>query len=84
MFERIFTIDYILCFTSICGLCALLMLGMYIRIYTVARAHSVQINQMKLKKKKNNSNQNHTSNFSNTDKNDQMENCNKLSEGKIF
>lgn len=47
MFERIFTLDYILSFTSICGLCAMLMLAMYIRIYFIARAHSKQINRMK-------------------------------------
>ncbi len=46
MFERIFTLEYILCFTSICVICALAMLVMYIRIYLIACDHLKQINQM--------------------------------------
>jgi hypothetical protein len=46
MFERIFTLDYILLFTSICCMCALAMLAIYIRIYLVARRHSKQIAQI--------------------------------------
>ena len=43
MFERIFTLDYILLFTSICGICALTMLAIYAQIYLTARKHSRQI-----------------------------------------
>ena len=43
MFERIFTLDYILLFTGICCVCALTMLGIYGRIYMIARKHSKQI-----------------------------------------
>lgn len=43
MFERIFTLDYILLFTSICCVCAVTMLGIYGRIYLIARKHSRQI-----------------------------------------
>lgn len=43
MFERIFTLDYILLFTGICCLCACTMLAIYIRIYLIARKHSKQI-----------------------------------------
>lgn len=46
MFEKIFTLDYILLFTSICCLCAITMLFIYIKIYFVARKHSKQIAQM--------------------------------------
>lgn len=47
MFERIFTLDYILLFTSICCVCALAMLAIYIRIYLIARKHSKKIAKMK-------------------------------------
>ena len=43
MFEKIFTLGYILLFTVICCVCALTMLAIYIRIYIVARKHSKQI-----------------------------------------
>jgi hypothetical protein len=43
MFEKIFTLGYILLFTVICCACALTMLAIYIRIYIVARKHSKQI-----------------------------------------
>jgi hypothetical protein len=43
MFERIFTLSYILLFTSICLLCACTMLAIYIHIYIIARKHSKQI-----------------------------------------
>lgn len=43
MFERIFTLSYILLFTGICCLCAFTMLAMYSRIYIIARRHSKQI-----------------------------------------
>lgn len=43
MFEKIFTLDYILLFTSICCVCALTMLAIYLRIYFIARKHSKQI-----------------------------------------
>lgn len=43
MFEKIFTLNYILLFTGICCLCALSMLFIYIRIYLIARKHSRQI-----------------------------------------
>lgn len=43
MFERIFTLDYILLFTGICSVCAVTMLGIYVRIYLIARKHSRQI-----------------------------------------
>lgn len=43
MFERIFTLDYILLFTGICCVCAVTMLGIYVRIYLIARKHSRQI-----------------------------------------
>ena len=47
MFERIFTLDYILLFTIICCICALAMLAIYIRIYMIARKHSKQIANVK-------------------------------------
>ena len=43
MFERIFTLDYILLFTGICGLCAFIILALYVRIYFIARKHYKQI-----------------------------------------
>lgn len=43
MFEKIFTLNYILLFTGICCICALSMLFIYIRIYLIARKHSRQI-----------------------------------------
>lgn len=43
MFERIFTLSYILLFTGICCLCAFTMLAIYSRIYIIARRHSKQI-----------------------------------------
>ena len=43
MFEKIFTLGFILLFTVICCACALAMLAIYIRIYIVARKHSKQI-----------------------------------------
>lgn len=45
MFERIFTLNYILFFTGICGACALAMLAMYTRIYIIARRQSNNIAQ---------------------------------------
>jgi hypothetical protein len=58
MFERIFTLDYILLFTIICCICALTMLAIYVRIYMIARRHSKQIANVKivLNHKNNNSN----------------------------
>ncbi|CAF0708294.1 unnamed protein product [Brachionus calyciflorus] len=43
MFEKIFTLNYILLFTSICCFCAFTMLAIYLRIYFIARKHSKQI-----------------------------------------
>jgi hypothetical protein len=43
MFEKIFTLGFILLFTVICCVCAMTMLAIYIRIYIVARKHSKQI-----------------------------------------
>ena len=43
MFEKIFTLGYILLFTVICCVCALTMLAIYIRIFLIARKHSKQI-----------------------------------------
>jgi hypothetical protein len=48
MFERIFTLNYILLFTGICGLCALVILTIYVRIYMIARKHFKQIERQQL------------------------------------
>lgn len=48
MFERIFTLNYILLFTGICGLCALFILTIYVRIYMIARKHFKQIERQQL------------------------------------
>ena len=46
MFERIFTLDYILLFTTICGVCAVAMLTIYVKIYLIARKHYKQIEKI--------------------------------------
>lgn len=60
MFEKIFTLDYILLFTSICLLCAITMLAIYIKIYLVARKHSKQIAKIHSVISTNNTSHNHS------------------------
>jgi hypothetical protein len=47
MFERIFTLDYILMFTVICCICALAMFAIYARIYVIARKQSKKLSKIR-------------------------------------
>jgi hypothetical protein len=67
MFERIFTLDYILLFTIICCICAFTMLAIYVRIYMIARRHSKQIENVKTVLNNNGNNNNISSNSNHDD-----------------
>jgi hypothetical protein len=75
MFERIFTLDYILLFTVICCICALTMLAIYVRIYMIARRHSKQIENVKTVLNNNNNinNSNHDETINDRSENEQNE-----------